>query len=66
MRRTVELKDLLVGDGVAMLPSERLIDWRHRLCIKGSVWILIHEFFIESNVGADVSQIVDSHTENHF
>ena len=62
----IKLEDLLVGDRVAILPSEGLIHRRHRLCIKGSVWILIHEFFIESNVGADVSQIVDSHTENHF
>ena len=64
MRRTIKLEDLLVGDRVAILPSEGLIHRCHRLCIKGSVWILIHEFFIESNVGADVSQIVDSHTEN--
>ena len=43
----IKLEDLLVGDRVAILPSESLIHRRHRLCIKGSVWILIHEFFIE-------------------
>ena len=46
LQPAVELNDLLIGNGVTMLLSKRLIDWCHRLYIKGSLRILKHEIFI--------------------
>ena len=34
LQPAVELNDLLIGNGVTMLLSKRLIDWCHRLYIK--------------------------------